>query len=232
MHSTISEEGVPLAKPVVIPLLTSCESVSSQPRVRPFLRTSLFLYTISDSKSDIEWLTIEMKLTERRERTQMGILFLLIPSAPEKWSNSTCTLNCSVRQVHSNNHRLIGFGLEADDMWSEGFGMLGILLQTGANVSILFHKEFLSAAHINRMQANCFAPNGRFGGANAPYNQLISLPHLSEVHRAEAYPSIEEVFEFIWCQRMLFDSVQSRILMPVSYLRPLFCVSQVRAHRI
>ena len=51
MQARMSEEGVPLQKPVVRQCFIEWERVSSQPRVKPFLRTSDLRYTISINRS-------------------------------------------------------------------------------------------------------------------------------------------------------------------------------------
>jgi hypothetical protein len=76
---------------------------------------------------------LENVCRERKEekRTEMRIFLILIPSRPEERSHATCAFDSTVWQVHLFDHRLIHFGWEADNMWSEGFGVFCILLESG-----------------------------------------------------------------------------------------------------
>lgn len=154
----------------------------------------------------------------------MGICLILIPRRPEKRSNSTCTLNCSIWQIQCHYHRLIDFGLQTDNMGCEGLGMLCILLKTWQSQLLVWDIPNLyldprSWTHISRMPANCTTPLGSFGGANAPYktpSQLL-VSFRSRSSSAQSYPSVEIVLEFVWCQRMLFYGIQAWILRHVSF---------------
>ena len=70
METLMSEEGVPLTKPEVMPVLNECESISSQPRVLPFLRTSDLRKIISKGmlvRRGMVWSGREGKLTYASE---------------------------------------------------------------------------------------------------------------------------------------------------------------------
>ena len=60
----------------------------------------------------------------------MRILVVLVVGAPEEGTNTASTFDCAIRQVQCYNHLPVDFGLEADNMGCEGFGMLCILLET------------------------------------------------------------------------------------------------------
>lgn len=123
----MSELAVPFAKPFVTPLLTSCESISSQPRVKPFFLTSLFLFTISiGCQKRVDRVLASGGLT------QMRIIFVLIPSAPKHRSNCACTFDSSKREIPCFYHGPILCCSEAQVVWCEGILMFCIQLQTKA----------------------------------------------------------------------------------------------------
>lgn len=64
-------------------------------------------------------------------RTQVRVFFILVPSGPEEWTDDTCAFDAAVWEVHGCDHGLVDFRAETDDMRGEGFGVLGILLETG-----------------------------------------------------------------------------------------------------
>lgn len=62
--------------------------------------------------------------------TEVRVLVILVPGAPEERTNARGTFNYAIRQVQSFYHGPVDIGLKTDDMRSEGFRMLGIFLET------------------------------------------------------------------------------------------------------
>ena len=59
----------------------------------------------------------------------MRVDVILVPGAPEEGPNAAGAFNGAVGEVEGNDHRAVYFGTKTDNMRSEGFGVLGILLK-------------------------------------------------------------------------------------------------------
>lgn len=65
--------------------------------------------------------------------TEVGVLVVLIVGAPEEWPDAACALDCPIWEIHGNDHRLVHLGPQTDNVGSEGFGVLCVLLETYTN---------------------------------------------------------------------------------------------------
>lgn len=163
MAVTMSELGVPLTKPDVMPVEKRCESMSSHPRVFPFFRTSDLRKMISGGRvSQLR----EAPDTQGFQRTKGGIVVLLVVRAPEKGTDDAGALDGPVRQPHGLHHGLVGVRREGDGVRRKGLVVFGILLEAGGRyvrtpVSLRIRVLILTdkTSYTNRMPLSSLVPS-------------------------------------------------------------------------
>lgn len=129
MASLISDDAVPLTKPVVMLVWKEWESISSQPRVLPFLRTSDLRKMISVDGVSGGSRGQYKKTREEADLTEMRIVGIVVIRGPEEGPDHTGALDGTEGETERPYHGRILSLLQRNVVWREGLVLLGVFLE-------------------------------------------------------------------------------------------------------
>lgn len=218
---------------MVMFVLNECESIISQPRVLPFLRTSDLRWMISNYNVCFSrrvvllvshgWLvrSTQANKVKIKKRTQVRIIIILVKGAPKERPNHRRRLNPSKRQLQGAYHVFVRVLWERNHLGRECILVFGVLLHTRSCQSTTGKKYPIFQSMPSRSQeaATILTSTGSRSttsshGASCPAAQThpVSFSPARFHQRRRTHPPIQEIVEFIFRKSMFLARIVKRIL--------------------